>query len=245
MTVKPRQPLTLIDLCDVIYSAGHVFDDLQCTREDTAEFLKVGSVNAIRHNVIGHSGDVALLQDLRDVAAFIINQPCAELDAAYLCALNSTITRSGPIHPGRLRSPHQHIGVSTNYGRHEPPALNTRQLDAVCRRRALPGNTVENRAISLFIDLARAQPFEDSNKRTALFAANSMLIASASPYLLIAPVDEKDSSIARSFNDHLAQAYLSGENTPVATDLREHGLVRAERVSSVASSATPDEEPSA
>lgn len=196
MTVKPRQPLTLIDLCDVIYSAGHVFDDLQCTREDTAEFLKVGSVNAIRHNVIGHSGDVALLQDLRDVAAFIINQPCAELDAAY--------PRSGPLHPGRLRSPHQHIGVSTNYGRHEPPALNTRQLDAVCRRRALPGNTVENRAISLFIDLARAQPFEDGNKRTTLFAANSMLIASASPYLLIAPVDEKDSSIARSFNDHLA-----------------------------------------
>ncbi|MDO5374250.1 MAG: hypothetical protein Q4F10_12430, partial [Corynebacterium glutamicum] len=94
--MKPRQPLTLIDLCDVIYSAGHVFDDLQCTREDTAEFLKVGSVNAIRHNVIGHSGDVALLQDLRDVAAFIINQPCAELDAAYLCALNSAITRSGP-----------------------------------------------------------------------------------------------------------------------------------------------------
>lgn len=120
MTVKPRQPLTLIDLCDVIYSAGHVFDDLQCTREDTAEFLKVGSVNAIRHNVIGHSGDVALLQDLRDVAAFIINQPCAELDAAYLCTLNSTITRSGPLHPGRLRSPHQHIGVSTNYGRNEP-----------------------------------------------------------------------------------------------------------------------------
>lgn len=79
----------------------------------------------------------------------------------------------------------------------------------------------------------------------ALFAANSMLIASASPYLLIAPVDEKDSSIARSFNDHLAQAYLSGEDAPVATDLREHGLVRAERVSSVASSATPDEEPSA
>lgn len=115
----------------------------------------------------------------------------------------------------------------------------------MCRRRALPGNTVENRAISLFIDLARAQPFEDGNKRTTLFAANSMLLASASPYLLIAPVDEKDSSIARSFNDHLAQAYLSGEDTPAATDLREHGLVRAERVSSVASSATPDEEPSA
>lgn len=238
--MKPRQPLALLDLCDVIYTAGHVFDDLQCTREDTAEFLKVGSVSTI-----GHSGDVALLQDLRDVAAFIINQPCAELNAAYLCALNSTITRSGPLHPGRLRLPCQHIGVSTNYGRHEPPALNTRQLDAVCRRQTLAGNAVENRAISLFIDLARAQPFEDGNKRTALFAANSMLIASASPYLLTAPTDEADPAITRSFNDHLAQAYLSGEDAPAATDLREHGLVRVERVSSEAFSATPDEEPSA
>ena len=220
--MKPQRILALSDLCDVIYTAGHVFDDLQCTREDTAEFLKTGSAGDIESN-----GDVALLQDLRDVAAFIIARPCAEINAEYVCAINSTITRSGPLHPGCLRLPGQHIGVSTIYGRHEPPALTATVLDELCQRHSLSRNTVENRAISLFIDIARAQPFEDGNKRTALFAANSMLIASASPYLLTAPVDEADPAITRRFNDHLAQAYLSGEDSPVAADLREHGLVRS------------------
>lgn len=82
--------------------------------------------------------------------------------------------------------------------------------------------------MATFVNIARAQPFEDGNKRTALFAANSMLIAYASDYVLTAPVSDKDPSVTKNFTDNLAHAYIFNDDTPVIADMRQFGLIDRE-----------------
>ena len=86
-------------------------------------------------------------------------------------------------------------------------------------------NAREN-ALDLFVDLAKAQPFEDGNKRTAVFVANSLLIGSNAGVLLTIPVDDNDPSLAVMFHDRLARAYIYGEGDGVKKLLCDRGLTR-------------------
>lgn len=210
------------ELAAVIYSSGKVFDGLQTGRLDTETFLRSGSIEGIASRA-----DLALLEDLRDVAAFVLTSAGDAIDADYVRKVNAQITRSGPLHPGELRTADQNIGVRTRHGRHTPAALTPATLQSLTETALRgPGDTVD-RAIGLFIDLARAQPFEDGNKRTALFVANSLLLGSDTGVLLTIPFDEDEPSVADTFNDLLARAYLHGEDRPAATYLRTHGITPA------------------
>lgn len=70
-------------------------------------------------------------------------------------------------------------------------------------------------AARLFVELARAQPFEDGNKRTALFAANAHLISAGAGVLLAVPFEDDKPEISARFSDLLARAYVFGEDAPV------------------------------
>lgn len=209
--------ITVGDLAGVVYSSGKVFDGLSTGRRDTESFLRSGSLAGVTSRA-----DLALLEDLRDVAQFTIDHGARPIDVAFVMAVNGQLTRSAALHPGRLRTDDQQIGVRTRYGRHEPEALTEddlrRLLDA-----AVADDAVEH-ALDLFVRLAKAQPFEDGNKRTALFVANGLLLGSDSGMLLTVPVDENDPSVADSFNDLLARAYVHGEYEGVKDLLRTSGI---------------------
>ena len=202
------------DLAGVVYSSGKVFNGLATGRLDTENFLRSGNLDGITSRA-----DLALLEDLRDAAQFVIDHPNPVIDAAFVAAVNSQFTRSGPLHPGQLRTADQNIGVATRYGRHTPDALTPDQLQRILDN-ATATNDVCESALSLFLDLAKAQPFEDGNKRTALFVANSVLIHSDAGVLLVIPVDDSDL-----FNDLLAKAYIHDDDTPVRDLLLGRGLV--------------------
>ncbi len=210
--------LTVADLASVVYSSGKVFDGLATGRLDTENFLRSGSLDGVTSR-----SDLALLEDLRDVAQFIIEHGPRPIDAAFVRAVNAKITRSGALHPGELRTRDQHIGVQTRYGRHAPDPITDHELEKLVDSATAGADPREN-ALELFVRLAKAQPFEDGNKRTALFVANTLLIASAPPSLLVIPVDERDPSLADSFNDLLARAYVHDEHRGVKDLLRSHGL---------------------
>lgn len=213
----------LLELTDVIFTAGRVFDNLRCSRPATRALLKTGSTTEIYSRA-----DLALLQDLREAALFVIRNATLEVDADHLRGINNTLVRSGARNPGQLRTDSQNIGVSTVYGRYVPPALTLEKLDDLCRiqheKRLDMEMSVEDRAIEIFINVSRSQPFEDGNKRTALFAANSMLISAGSLFLLTAPFNDTDSDVTRSFTDYLARFYLLGEDLNVKQYLQQHGL---------------------
>ncbi|GBF17752.1 fic/DOC family protein [Rhodococcus sp. Br-6] len=208
--------ITVADLAGAIYTSGKVFDGLATGRLDTENFLRSGSLKGVSSRA-----DLALLEDLRDVAQFIIDRHEQPIDAAYVRAINAQITRSGALNPGKLRTDDQEIGVGTRYGRHTPAALTEDGLQQLIDSLTSGSDVTEN-ALDLFVQLAKAQPFEDGNKRTALFTANSLLIGQGR--MLVIPVDENDPAVADSFNDLLAKAYRHDEHDPVKDLLRERGL---------------------
>ena len=210
--------IEVVDLAGVVYSSGKVFDGLSTGRLDTESFLRSGSLAGVRSRA-----DLALLEDLRDVAQFIIDHRAEPIDVKFVRAVNAKITRSGAIHPGQLRAQDQQIGVRTRYGRHTPDALTEAELQRVIDTALHSGDQIEN-ALDLFVNLAKAQPFEDGNKRTALFVANRLLIGSRTPKLLTIPVDENDPTLSDSFNDLLARAYVFGEHDEVKRLLRTQGV---------------------
>jgi prophage maintenance system killer protein len=202
-----RNDVTVTDLAGVVYSCGRAFDGLTTGRLDTGEFLRTGNTAGITSRA-----DLALLKDLRDAAQFILTNDSAAIDAHFLCSLNRQISRS------ELRRSEQHIGVSTPLGRHTPPALDEETLEGLIQRALTTDadDVVEN-ALTLFVDVARAQPFEDGNKRTALFAANSLLLRSNQ--LIVIPDD------TTTFNLHLAHAYLHHDDKGVKEMLRTEGII--------------------
>ncbi|TCN45468.1 Fic/DOC family protein [Rhodococcus sp. SMB37] len=211
--------IRITDLAGVVYSAGKVFDGLATGRLDTENFLRSGSLDGITSR-----SDLALLEDLRDVAQFVIDHGRQPITAAFVCAVNAHIIRSGALHPGQLRTQAQQIGVQTRYGRHTPEAMTEASLQQLLDDTLRGTDACEN-ALDLFVDLAKAQPFEDGNKRTALFVANNLLISAETGKLLTIPVDENDPSLSDSFNDLLAKAYVRDERGGVKDLLRTHGLV--------------------
>ena len=91
--------IEVVDLAGVVYSSGKVFDGLSTGRLDTESFLRSGSLAGVRSRA-----DLALLEDLRDVAQFIIDHRAEPIDVKFVRAVNAKITRSGAIHPGQLRA---------------------------------------------------------------------------------------------------------------------------------------------
>ena len=218
MTTNEHRRLRTVDLAGVVYSAGKVFDGLNTDRLNTEEFLRTGSTRGVRSRI-----DLSLLRDLRELAALTVTHS-GPVDAAFVRRLNALITRSGPLHPGEFRTQDQDLGVRTVYGDHRPPPLTDEALQQIVEPSTRGLDPSEN-AIDLFIAVAKAQPFQDGNKRTALFAANAVLIGRRTQRLLTVPVDEDEPAVARRFKDLLARAYVLGEETGVKAMLREQGLV--------------------
>jgi hypothetical protein len=228
-TATARTPVPSLDVADlagVVYSSGKVFDGLRTSLLDTENFLRSGSLDGITSRA-----DLALLQDLRDVAQYVLDNRDAPISNTYVREVNAQITRSGPLHPGHYRTVAQQIGVNTPYGRHEPAPVKDGDLMLFIDK-AMARDDPREQALELFVQLAKAQPFEDGNKRTALFVANSVLIRTSAPEVLSIPVDENSTdntdstSSAARFNDLLARAYVFGEHDGIKDLLRADGFSR-------------------
>lgn len=205
------------DLLDVIYTAGVVFDGLSTSRPATDRYLRLGDTDGVRCR-----GDLALLQDLEAAARFIIDHAEHPFNAEYLCQINAQLTRSAALNPGALRRAEQGIGVRTALGRHERPALTMGELAVIVDKHWASPDAL-NAAATLFVEVARAQPFEDGNKRTAIFAANGLLLRRAPGVALAVPHDDDDPQLSVAFNDLLARAYILGEVAPAVRMLLDYG----------------------
>ncbi len=208
------------DLLDVIYTAGVVFDGLSTSRPATDRYLRSGDTDGVRGR-----GDLALLQDLEAAAEFVIVTAGEPVTADYLGRINAQLTRSAALNPGKLRRAEQGIGVHTTHGRHEPAAMTAEGLDALIQEQLLLDDALQS-AAHLFVEVARAQPFEDGNKRTAIFAANSYLIGQGTGLLMAVPHDGADPTVSREFHDQLARAYAFGETGPVVEALVRHNSLQ-------------------
>lgn len=210
--------LPVVALAEVVYSSGRVFEGLSVSRLDTDTFLRSGSLEGVAMRA-----DRLLLQDLRDAAQLVVDHASRTVDVGFVKAVNATFARSGALHPGQLRTEEQAIGVATAYGRHTPGPLTEASLQVLIDN-ATRGSVPAEIALDLFVGLAKAQPFEDANKRTAVFVANSVLIGAGAGSLLTVPVDDDEPRVAGEFHELLARAYIEGDQDGVKEYLRALGL---------------------
>lgn len=211
-----NRKLNVADLTTVVWSSGRVFDGLLTGRLDTERFLRSGSLSGVTSR-----SDLALLKDLRDAAQHVIDHQEVVIDASYAREINKTLSRSAALEPGRFRSNDDRIGVETPLGRHEPPALDEEALELIISK-SLAERDPREQALCLFVEIARAQPFMEGNKRTAIFVANSVLIRQTEPLLLAVPTERE---LAKKFMHRLADAYINKEYSGVKNILRRYGFV--------------------
>lgn len=198
--------LSTRQLTGVLYSMGRTFDNLSSTYMATREFLRTNNPA-----VIGSRQDLALLQDLRDAASWTLHYDYENgIDVDYVCSINAQLTRTAAIEPGTIRTT-SNIFVRTARGDYYPPVPERDEMEyAIGRLTNVKGTLSE--ASRLFAYLARVQPFGDGNKRTALLAANGLLMMRDNGQSLIVPTEDADRS---TFNDMLAAWYLNDDDTVI------------------------------
>lgn len=193
-------------LTGVLYSMGRTFDNLSSTYMATREFLRTNNPA-----VIGSRQDLALLQDLRDAAAWTLHHDYANgINVDYVCGINAQLTRTAAIEPGVIRTT-PNIFVHTARGDYYPPVPERDEMENAIER-LTSGEGTLSEASGLFAYLARMQPFGDGNKRTALLAANGLLMMRDTGRSLIVPTEDPDRS---TFNDMLAAWYLEDDDTVI------------------------------
>lgn len=203
-----QEMLSTKQLAGLLYSMGRTFDGLQSTFMATEEFLRTGNPK-----VVNSKADYNLLLDLRQAAEHTLHYDYAHhpIDLEYVKSINAQLTRTASMEPGKLRDEHTPVMVNTPLGRYEPPTPDPEAIAALLgdTTRKEEGDDLE-RAVRLFAGLARMQPFGDGNKRTALLAANGLLIADGNRNPLTVPTSDKDRTW---FNQELAAYYLDDNQT--------------------------------
>ncbi|BDR52540.1 hypothetical protein KIM372_04470 [Bombiscardovia nodaiensis] len=198
---------TVKGLATLLYRMGRTFDGLNSSYIATEDFVRTGNPR-----VLGSKNDLALLQDLTDAARYTVGYDYANrpFDLTWLRGINGSMTRTAAIEPRVLRQS-ANILVSTGRGPYQPPVPNARAIEDWLVAAAQPaptGHALLAQAVELFARLAKAQPFGDGNKRSALLAANGLLMRAQSPLVLSVPADTDD---AARFNDLLTAWYLEGD----------------------------------
>ncbi|WEV64628.1 Fic family protein [Bifidobacterium sp. ESL0732] len=227
--------MTTKGLAGLLYRMGRTFDGLNTSRMATEEFLRTGNPN-----VVGSRNDYALLCDLKDASSYVIEYDYSTrpMDLAWFTGINAKMTRTAAMEPGVLRTA-ENVIVSTRRGTYTPPVPSAAAIEQELRlvsaddtanelgtgSNAATSNSVNvaatptgnpqplERASHLFATLAKMQPFGDGNKRTALLAANGLLLKLHSSAVLAVPVEPPDRD---TFNDKLSAWYF--DNDPSVID---------------------------
>ena len=201
--------LSTKQLAGLLYSMGRTFDGLQSTFMATEEFLRTGNPQ-----VVNSKADYNLLLDLRQAADYTLHYDYARepIDLAYVKSINSQLTRTAAMEPGKLRDERIPVMVSTPLGRYKPPVPDSATIASLIKSTVggATGEDILEDAVRLFAGLAKMQPFGDGNKRTALLAGNGLLIAHGDRHPLTVPTSDKDRTW---FNRELAAYYLNSDQT--------------------------------
>lgn len=201
--------LSTKQLAGLLYSMGRTFDGLQSTFMATEEFLRTGNPQ-----VVNSKADYNLLLDLRQAADYTLHYDYARepIDLAYVKSINAQLTRTAAMEPGKLRDERIPVMVSTPLGRYEPPVPDSATIASLIKSTVggATGEDILEDAVRLFAGLAKMQPFDDGNKRTALLAGNGLLIAHGDRHPLTVPTSDKDRTW---FNRELAAYYLNSDQT--------------------------------
>lgn len=149
--------------------------------------------------------DITAILNMRDAWIYLLNTVREKPDLSYICKQNAFIARNEALEWGVLRT--GNVGISgTDYSPQVP--VREQVEKEICRILSTYESSTE-KALNLFCYITYNQLFWDGNKRTALLAANKILISRGAGILTI-----KDSDMEQ-FNTHLSNLYNTGNANPL------------------------------
>ena len=144
--------------------------------------------------------DIQAILNMRDAWRYLLETIEEPLALPYICMLNEYIARNEALEWGKLRSGAVCIS-GTDY---VPPIPSQESAERDLSAILTSNTTTTEKALNVFLWVARAQLFWDGNKRTGLTAANKILIAAGAGMLTI--VDRH----MEKFNTLLVDYYNTG-----------------------------------
>ena len=149
--------------------------------------------------------DIIAIRNMRDAWKYVFSSLDERLDLAYICRLNSFIARDEALSWGCLRT--GSVGISgTDY---KPAVPAQAETEAAIRKIVSAYLPVTERALDLFSYITYHQLFWEGNKRTAMTAANRLLVRGGGGILTV-----RDSDMGE-FNVHLRNMYDIGDSMPL------------------------------
>ena len=166
-------------------------------------------------NVPGISlDDITAILNMRDAWKYLLQSVDDRLDLSYVCKLNSFIARNESLDWGVLR--YGNVAISgTDY---RSPVPVHAKVESEIKEIVTAYDTATSRALDLFCYITYNQLFWDGNKRTALMAANKLLIVKGCGFLTIKDIDMSQ------FNELLAEMYNTGKNEKLKRFLYSNAL---------------------
>lgn len=137
------------------------------------------------------------------------------LDWQYVSAYNRILGQGLVRDAGKLRTSHVRIG-GTDWIPDLPTTASSH--DAIASLASI--GSPEDRALRMFCATVRGQWFNDGNKRTALMAANHVLIRAGVGVLCVSP------SLKREFTGLLLRYYESADAAPLCSWLKDNAIGR-------------------
>ncbi|MFM9414166.1 Fic family protein [Peptococcus simiae] len=204
MTIEQNIAFAKRSLVDAIWKSARL-EGLSVTFPQTDDIYNgyVGS---------GVSVDaVVTINNLKHAWQFLLANLDYPLDYPYVCKLNSLVGADNLIYrAGRIREEGQEVGIGgTSWKPNIPSETKTKRILAELME--IQGYSATDRALQVLCFLMRNQTFLDGNKRTAMLAANHILIGCGCGILSI-PIEFQEE-----FKIKLIAFYETGN----AEDLKE------------------------
>lgn len=199
MTVEQNIFVAKRNIVDYIYKSAHI-EGIPVTYPDTAAIYDGMSVAGYRVK------DIVTINNLKHGWQFVLDTIGVPVGFGYISQINKIVGEENVVlNAGALRLFPVKIG-GTSWQPEIPDEEKIREKLAEIHE--IPEPT--ERAINLMLYIMRCQMFLDGNKRTAMLAANSELIAAGGGIISI-PVDKNSR-----FFELLIEFYETGDNTKIA-----------------------------
>lgn len=197
-------------LSALLYRMGRTFDGLNTDRISTEDFLRTGNPE-----VLSSKSNKELLDDLTAASTFVMETDynVTPIDLDFAISVNSRLRRTASLKPGVIRTT-EPAYVNTTLGRWKAAdSPNPDDLSAMIAEATNKDNgPLMGRAVQLFCEQSKMQPFGDGNKRTALLMANAVTVSETNGDVMVSvPADTIDD--VHMFNELLSRWYVEDDPT--------------------------------
>lgn len=158
--------------------------------------------------------DILAIRNMRDAWNYILNSN-DKLNLDYICKLNGFIARAESIECGVLRT--GNVGISgCDY---RPPIPEKEKAEGNIKRILSSYVSATEKSLDLFCFITYNQLFWDGNKRTALAAANKVLLDHGCGMMTI------NDDYMLGFNERLLNMYQTGDKASLKRYLYDNAII--------------------